>query len=194
MAEQFIAQADGDAAETAAKSVPQISAEEDGKGRRGHIVGQQHDTQGVMPGGGGDVVQPLPGLLQRGDLPAQPPAQVVVPGQQIHVVAVAGHPADLGQGLALRGEDADVDTVGDDEGFHPVDAVGKHKPFHGILHPVDLRPADQKAIAQVGGQGEKSVIVHVPLPPFCRVCFAFYLTIFPGKPQGEVEGKGENFA
>ena len=141
-------------------TIQQISAEKRGEKAGRRRISQQEHPPGVEVALLLQGVHLGLGLLQRRDLLAQPPAQVVAPLQQFDVRAVGRNPAHLGNGMPCGGIETDDQTVWNGKylGLKP---VGCEQAPDGLLHPVDLRPAVHQLIAQLGPHIQQGVIVHV---------------------------------
>ncbi len=154
-------QANDHAAGSGAQAVPHRAAKEEGEKGGAQQVGQQDGGKGKAPAGFSSRFQLFPGLGKGRRVGAQAAAQAVIQFQLLHIGAVGGgNAADLGPHRPAGGGKADENAVGDDKGVGLRRAVGQQQPLDGLLHPVNFRPALQKAVAQVGGEEEKRVIVH----------------------------------
>ena len=161
--------ADDQAAHPGAQGVPRRAAEKEGEKGGAQEVGDRHDGEGKAAAGVPSFLKQPSGLGEGRDLGAQAAAQAVIQLQLVHIGAVGGGgAADLGLDRAVGGGKADKNAVGNDEGVGLRRAVGQQEPLDGLLHPVNFRPALQQAVAQVGGEEEKRVIVHCghPHKPF----------------------------
>lgn len=98
-------------------------------------------------------------LRQRGDLPAQPAAELVAPLQQLNIRSVGRNTPHLCDRMSRRRIDADNEAAG--QGKHLwLEPVRRQQPKDRLLHAVDLRAAEYQFISQFRAQVEQGVIIH----------------------------------
>lgn len=160
LAHENQAQADGDAAETAAYRVQPGAAKKEAKGGGAQKVGGQLLESGKVGHIRRGLLELGPGIVQVRLVPAQAAAEVVERFDLSDIRAVAGDPADAGQGLLAGGRESHNEAVRNGEDLAGVRAVGLQKIADGVLHPVNFSSAHQEMVAQVAGQGQKFIIVQ----------------------------------
>ena len=154
-----IHQADQQAAQTGAQTVPPGTAHKQAKAAGSQEIPQILGFHGIFPAafpGGGEH---FASLGQGRPLGHQGTAQSTEFFHPVHVVAVVADPAHPGQGGALIGANGDHNIVGDGKniGIH---AVGGQDPGDAFLHPEGLRTAHGQLVPQVDGQIHQKIVVH----------------------------------
>ena len=146
--EKLVDKAHQHTAEPGAKPVGQIRSEEDGESGRTQKAAQVLNCHRIVIPVGEDIVEPFLPLRRVWFSVADSTAQTAELLHRVQIIAVMADAAHPGNGLAVPGENADRQTVGNGKDFR-LQAVSPQHSADAFLHAEGLRAAHGQLIAQV---------------------------------------------